>query len=164
MMKKLVVITAAFVLVALVPATALAKGNGVLAAPQLVASGPGCDGANLTFYCLDYTCVTGAMNYAIEAAAVYCGTANGNIIVNFEFNSTSCDSGTFPSGTVDEVDGATFDICDPAITTGCTPITPTAVEFHVKGLGVPKGPKGRQNNPFSNWSPDTTGPSTSVCP
>ncbi len=54
-------------------------------------------------------------------------------IVFYGFSSTSCDTCPVP---------------DPF-----TAVEPTAVSYHVKGLAVPRGPRGRQNNPFSNWSP-----------
>jgi len=54
------------------PSSAHAKGSGALAAPSLLAAAPGCDGSNPNSYCLDYSCVSGAVNYAIEAVAIYC--------------------------------------------------------------------------------------------
>jgi len=78
-------------------------------------------------------------------------------IVFYGFSSTSCgaiqpafDFSVVPSS-------LTIDLCLPSDTCPVpdpfTAVEPTAVSYHVKGLAVPRGPRGRQNNPFSNWSP-----------
>jgi hypothetical protein len=162
------ILVAVLVALAVVPATTMyAKGSGALAAPSLTVTGPGCDGSNPTFYCLDWSCVPGAVNYAIEAVAIYCTPplSTGPLTVEFEFNSTSCDA-SYPGTPNFEVDGATFNICDPLDSTcaSTSPMTPDSVSFHVKGLAVPKGPQGRQNNPFSDWSPAAPDPTICIPP
>jgi hypothetical protein len=132
---------------------AVAKGVGSLAAPTLTTTfdaGSGTDELN-------YSCVLGAVNYAIEAAAVYCVANSVNSIVFYEFSSTSCGAIQPAFDFSEPRSNLTIDVCLPGNTCpvpdAFTPIEPTAVSYHVKGLAVPHGPQGRQNNPFSNWSP-----------
>ena len=164
--SRLSILAAALAVVATLvfPNTTYAKGSGALAAPTLTANAPGCDSGNPTFWCLDWSCVPSAVNYAIEAEAIYCTPplSTGPLTVEFEFNSASCDA-SYPGTPNFEVDGATFNICDPLDPTCSTTVamTPDSVSFHVKGLAVPKGPQGRQNNPFSNWSP--AAPDPTIC-
>ena len=132
---------------------AVAKGVGGLAAPTLTTTFNAVSGADE----LNYSCVTGAVKYAIEAAAVYCVDGSVDSIVFYGFSSTACgaiqpafDFSVVPSS-------LTIDLCLPGDTCPVpdpfTAVEPTAVSYHVKGLAVPRGPRGRQNNPFSNWSP-----------
>jgi hypothetical protein len=134
-------------------APAVAKGVGSLAAPTLTTTFDATSGADE----LNYSCVPGAVKYAIEAVAVYCVAGSVDSIVSYDFSSTSCgaiqpafDFSVLPST-------LTIDVCLPGNTCpvpdAFTPIEPTEVSYKVKGLAVPRGPHGRQNNPFSNWSP-----------
>ena len=77
--------------------------------------------------------------------------------VFYEFSSTACDA-SYPSGPAFTVDLSTYTQCDLLV--GCpATINPVDVSYHVKGVATPKGPKGPQSNPFSNWSPALPDPS-----
>jgi hypothetical protein len=159
--KMLMVVLAAALVAA--PA-AFAKGSGSLSAPSLTVGGPGCDAENEANFCLDWSCVDGAVNYSIEAAVIYCNPpiSQGPLTIYFSFSSTTCDA-AYPSGANFFVDGTTFAVCDPADPECLTsaPMEPSSVSFKVKGLAVPKGPQGRQNNPFSDWQP--AAPDPTIC-
>src|SRR5438552_1840956 len=134
-------------------APAVAKGVGSLAAPTLTTTFDATSGADE----LNYSCVPGAVKYAIEAVAVYCVAGSVDAIVSYDYSSTSCgaiqpafDFSVLPSTLA-------IDLCLPGNTCpvpdAFTAIEPTEVSYKVKGLAVPRGPRGRQNNPFSSWSP-----------
>jgi hypothetical protein len=138
------------------PESAVAKGKGgvgSLAAPTLVTTFNAVSGADE----LNYSCVPGAVKYAIEATAVYCVAGSVDSILSYEFSSTSCGAIQPAFDFSEPSSDLAIDVCLPGNT--CpdpdpfTTIEPTAVSYKVKGLAVPRGPKGRQNNPFSNWSP-----------
>jgi hypothetical protein len=144
-------LAAGFLAVGGAPALATPGGVGALAAPVLTTTLGTLGGEPDK---LNYTCVDGAVKYAIEAAAVYCvgDVTPVPTVVFFEFTSWSC--GAVAPEFDFSVDRSTYTVC-----TGeeCPPdptIDPESVSYKVKGLAVPKGPKGRQNNPFSNWSPE----------
>ena len=135
------------------PESAVARGVGSLAAPTLTTTFNAVSGADE----LNYSCVPGAVKYAIEAAAVYCVAGSVDSIVFYDFSSTACgaiqpafDFSVLPSTLA-------IDLCLPGNTCpvpdAFTAVEPTEVSYKVKGLAVPRGPRGRQNNPFSSWSP-----------
>ena len=135
------------------PAPNANGGVGALAAPVLTTT-PGTLGGDPDE--LNYSCVDGAVKYAIEATAVYC---IGDVdpvptVVKFEFSSTSC--GAVQPEFDFSVERDTYTVCTAVDPETCPPaptIDPESVSYRVKGLAVPRGPKGRQNNPFSDWSP-----------
>jgi len=135
------------------PESAVARGVGSLAAPTLTTTFNAVSRADE----LNYSCVPGAVKYAIEAAAVYCVAGSVDSIVFYDFSSTACgaiqpafDFSVLPSTLAIELclPGNTCPVPD-----AFTAIEPTEVSYKVKGLAVPRGPRGRQNNPFSSWSP-----------
>ncbi len=96
---------------------------------------------------VDYSCVSGAVKYAIEAFAIYC-VAGKPMPAFYEFSSTACDA-SYPSGAAFTVDLSTYTQCH--LLAGCpATINPVAVAYHVKALSALKGPQG---TPFSSWSP-----------
>ena len=122
----------------------MAAGQGSLAAPSLVTT----EG-----YDLAIGCVTNATKYAVDAAAVYCDAGSVLAVLPWSFSTTSC--GADPDLTVTPADlAANFCLVgacpdpDPY-----TSLEPTYVSFKVKGLNPGQG-NGRQNNPFSAWSPE----------
>lgn len=126
--------------------TALAEGQGSLDAPTLATTGA---------YNLDYSCVPGAVKYAIEAAAFYCVDGSATVLP-WKYTSTFCGDSQSPDFAVSPADLAA-DFCllesGECLPEEMTSVEPQAVSFKVKGLNPGHG-NGRQNNPFSAWSPE----------
>lgn len=123
-----------------------ATGQGSLEPPVLATTGT---------YNLDYTCVPGAVKYAIDAAAFYCidGAAT---VLPWAFTATTCGDAQSPDFTVSPADlAAPFCLLESGecLPEELTMVEPTAASFKVKGLNPGHG-NGRQNNPFSSWSPE----------
>ncbi len=111
---------------------ALAKdSSGTLDAPMLRTT-PGRVSPDIPD-AVDYSCVSGAVKYAIEAFAIYC-VAGKPMPAFYEFSSTACDT-SYPSGAAFTVDLSTYTQCD--LLAGCpATINPVAVAYHVKGLSA----------------------------
>jgi hypothetical protein len=125
---------------------ALAKNSSGALDPPMVTTAPGMLSPEVPDV-VDYSCVSGAIKYAIEALAIYC-ISGKPMPVFYEFTSTACDA-SYPGAAAFTVDLSTYTQCDPLA--GCpATMNPVAVSYHVKGLAIPKGPQG---NPFSSWSP-----------
>lgn len=125
---------------------ASAAGQGSLEAPVLTTTGT---------YNLDYSCVPGAVKYAIDAAAFYCidGAAT---VLPWTYTASACGDAQSPDFAVSPADmAAPFCLLEAGecLPEELTMVEPTAASFKVKGLNPGHG-NGRQNNPFSAWSPE----------
>ena len=149
MRKHLLKFVAASVVLAplaLGPGGASATGQGSLEAPVLATTGT---------WNLDYSCVPGAVKYAIDAAAFYCIDGSATVLP-WKYTATACGDAQSPDFTVSPADlAAPFCLLESGecLPEELTLVEPTAVSFKVKGLNPGQG-NGRQNNPFSAWSPE----------
>jgi hypothetical protein len=131
---------------AVLPGGASATGQGSLEAPVLATTGT---------YDLDYACVPGAVKYAIDAAAFYCNDGAATVLP-WSFTATACGDAQTPDFAVSPADmAAPFCLLESGecLPEELTLVEPTAASFKVKGLNPGQG-NGRQNNPFSAWSPE----------